>query len=119
MDDIMTTNDNSIKRGDIYYVDLPEQPAWSHIQSGRRPCVVVQNNNGNIHSPNTIVIPLTTKHKVHLPTHFIVKETPKTSLGLAEAIVTVNKADLVDYLGHISREEEENMKESLMVCLAL
>ena len=104
---------NDLERGDIYYINLPEQPSWSHIQSGRRPCVVVQNNLGNLHSPNTIVVPLTTQHKVPLPTHFIVTETPKKSLGLTEAIVTVNKADLVEYIGHISKEEENNMEHEL------
>lgn len=111
--------ENDIMRGDIYYVNLPEQPTWSHIQSGCRPCVVVQNNLGNRYSPNTIVVPLTTRHKPKMKTHFIVTEAPIKSTGLAEQLVTVNKADLTTYLGRLSDHEIEQMNLSVRVSLGL
>jgi len=41
-----------------------------HVQGGKRPWVIVQNNMGNQFSPTSIVVPLTTKMKrLEMPTH--------------------------------------------------
>ena len=43
------------------------------VQSGLRPCVIFQNNIGNIHSPNVVILPLTTNlKKREMPTHVVV-----------------------------------------------
>lgn len=44
------------RRGDVVVIDVPLL-AGSHIQAGKRPWVVVQNNVGNRFSPTTIVVP--------------------------------------------------------------
>ena len=57
------------QRGDVVIIDMPIL-ANSHIQSGKRPWVIVQNNVGNQFSPTSIVVPLTTKFKrLEMPTH--------------------------------------------------
>ena len=57
------------QRGDVVIIDVP-MPTNSHIQGGKRPWVVVQNNVGNQFSSTSIVVPLTTKIKrLELPTH--------------------------------------------------
>ena len=48
------------QRGDVVIIDVP-MLANSHIQAGKRPWVVVQNNVGNQFSSTSIVVPLTTK----------------------------------------------------------
>lgn len=55
---------NEIRRGKVYDVEL--KSTSSHVQFGRRPCLVVQNNLGNTFSPTIIVVPLTTKLKKHI-----------------------------------------------------
>ena len=50
----------SVRRGDIVIVEL--DPTEGSEQLGTRPCLVVQNNVGNEHSPTTIVVPFTTAH---------------------------------------------------------
>ena len=50
------------QRGDVVIIDVP-MLANSHIQAGKRPWVVVQNNVGNQFSSTSIVVPLTTKIK--------------------------------------------------------
>lgn len=47
-----------VDRGDIVIVDL--EPTAGSEQRGMRPCLVVQNDVGNEHSPTTIVAPFTT-----------------------------------------------------------
>ncbi len=44
--------------GDIHWVTLPPQPG--HIQSGRRPCLVLQDENAGKDSPLVIIAPFTT-----------------------------------------------------------
>lgn len=51
-----------LERGDIVEVDLSGAVGGekqNHAVSGTRPCVVVQNQKGNLYSPLTIVVPLT------------------------------------------------------------
>lgn len=52
-----------LKRGDVFFADLGCK---------MRPWLVVQNDIGNEHSPQTIVVPLTSKIDKGLPTHTIV-----------------------------------------------
>lgn len=60
------------QRGDVVVIDVP-LPASGHVQAGKRPLVVVQNNVGNQFSPTSIVVPLTTKFKrLEMPTHVAV-----------------------------------------------
>jgi len=47
------------ERGGIYRVNL--DPAFGSEQGGTRPCIVIQNDTGNIQSTTTIVIPLSSK----------------------------------------------------------
>lgn len=57
------------QRGDVVIIDVPI-PASGHVQGGKRPWVIVQNNTGNQFSPTSIVVPLTTKLKrLEMPTH--------------------------------------------------
>lgn len=81
----------------------------AHIQSGRRPCIVVQNNIGNINSPNVIVVPLTTSlKKQSLPAHVVLREgdasLAKASMALCENPVCVSKERLGFYIGTLSNE---------------
>ena len=57
------------QRGDVVLIDVPIPPS-GHVQGGKRPWVIVQNNMGNQFSPTSIVVPLTTKLKrLEMPTH--------------------------------------------------
>lgn len=56
-----------MKRGDVIVAKLPR--IGGSVQAGVRPCIVVQNDTGNIYSPVAIVVPLTTENKKRLPTH--------------------------------------------------
>ena len=47
----------AIKRGDVVLVDL--RGAEGVEKQGKRPCLVLQNDTGNMHSPMTIVAPIT------------------------------------------------------------
>lgn len=44
-----------IERGEVYYVNF--RSILGSEQGGNRPCVVIQNDIGNIHSGTTIIAP--------------------------------------------------------------
>ena len=55
------------QRGDVVLIDVPI-PSSGHVQGGKRPWVIVQNNMGNQFSPTSIVVPLTTKpNRLEMP----------------------------------------------------
>jgi len=83
--------------GDIYFADLK---ADGHVQGGRRPVIVLQNNIGNLYSPTLFIVPLSsqTDKANYMPTHVIIKAEmsglPRDSIALFEQMRTINKNDL-------------------------
>lgn len=106
-----------LKQGDIIYVDLGE--GEDYVQGGERPCIVLQNNIGNKHSPTTIVAPISSKIKVNKsgniqPTHFIIENYEEVGLECPSAILfeqirTISKKKIMDKFpkGHIPIEQIE------------
>lgn len=91
-----------MRKGEIYLITFKGNDS---VQTGLRPVVVVQNNIGNLHSPNTIVCSITSQVKKPLPTHVYIGTSgglTKKSTVLCEQIQTVCKEDLEGYVGCIS-----------------
>lgn len=109
-------------RGEIYLVDLS-----NHIgseQSGIRPALIVQNERGNIHSPTTIICPLTSKQKPFLDTHVALTPTDcgiiKESTVLCEQVRVVDKTRLKKKVGEvINREKIEDINRKLLISLGM
>ena len=95
-----------ISRGDLFYYDFGEREG--SIQSGVRPVLVVQANEFNTNAPTIIVASLTTVlKKRYLPSHIILGKEfglKKPSMVLLEQIQTINKNDLLDYIGSVNDE---------------
>lgn len=107
-----------VQRGDIVLVNLGK--GFGSEQGGIRPALVLQNDIGNIHSPTTIIAPITTKHKRIIPTHYWIKPTKNTglkttSLILFEQIRVIDKKRIITKIGHIniSPRMEKKIKLSL------
>lgn len=78
-------------------------------QSGWRPAVIFQNNVGNAHSPNVIVLPMTTSLKrMDMPTHVVVKADGtglrRDSMVICENPVSVSKDKLGAYITKLPKE---------------
>ncbi len=109
-------------RGEIYLVDLSNQVGSE--QTGIRPALIVQNEIGNLHSPTTIICPLTSQEKTPVLTH--VTLTPqdagilKTSTVLCEQIRVVDKARLKKKLGEIVNQDKiEDINKKLMISIGI
>jgi mRNA interferase MazF len=94
-----------IRRGDIFYADL--NPIVGSEQGGHvRPCVIIQNNLGNLHSPTVIVAAITSRgaHKQILPTHASLSGAgllKDNSIVLLEQIRTIDKSRLRERMGKV------------------
>lgn len=101
----------TVKRYDIVMVDLGT--SIGSIQSGLRPCLIVQNDVGNLHSPTTIVMPLSTKIKnPNQPTHTLIKKSCTNGLAmdsmvLGEQMRVIPRERIFKKLGTINNESEQ------------
>lgn len=98
---------DKIRRGNILWIDLGEHPG-THLQSGRRPCVVVSTDKANRSAKIYTVIPGTTKHeKDGFPVHckLLPEEVRgylnKSTIFLAEQLCTVGEKQIICKMGYI------------------
>ena len=100
-----------VRRGDIYYADLPEETIGSQ-QSGRRPVLITQNDYLNERAPTVLVAAVTSVIKrLDLKTHVLLPKDcglPKESMVMAEQRYTLDKQCLRQYRCTLS---DDVMKE--------
>lgn len=96
-----------ITRGDLYYCDFGKKEG--SIQSGIRPVIIIQANKFNANAPTIIVASITSvMKKQYLPSHIVLGARfglKKPSMVLLEQIQTINKSDLLDYIGTIDDKQ--------------
>lgn len=103
----MKSSDNARnpKIGDIYLVYFDGS---GNEQKGFRPGLVFQNNVGNEHSPNLIVLPLTSAlKKTNQPTHVFIPKAVglrKDSMVLCENPKCMSKYKLGEYITTLPEE---------------
>ena len=119
----LNNNNLEITRGTIVMVDLPL--GNGSVQGGTRPAVVISNDKGNKFSPVLIVIPLTSRlDKKYMPTHHtiepsIVNGLTKTSIALAEQIITIGKDAVRNIVGTLEEIDINFINRKVMTSLAL
>ena len=89
-------------------------------QRGLRPGVVFQNNVGNLHSPNTIALPITSSIKnKNLPTHVFLKATETglhmDSVVLCESPERMAKEKLSRYIATLSKDYMKRITEASLL----
>lgn len=107
----MARNERRYFIGEIYFMNFSGSGSE---QQGWRPGLVIQNNKGNEHSPNLIVLPLTSAiKKVKQPTH-VVLEAETTGLRLDSMVLCENpqrmaKRNIGDYITKLSCSDMERV----------
>lgn len=106
----LTTSKRTPKIGDIYSMQFD---GVGSEQIGWRPGVIFQNNVGNLHSPNLIVLPITSNlKKAHMPTHVFLSSIDTglrcNSIVICENPQRLSKAKLGNYISTLS---DKYMKE--------
>lgn len=101
-----------IRRYDIVQADLGQ--VVGSEQGGIRPVLVIQNDQGNIFSSTTIVIPMTSKLKsLNQPTHALIKRSVDTGLKtdsvlLGEQIRVISNQRIIKKIGAVTDKSEIN-----------
>ena len=118
----LNNNNLEITRGTIIMVDLPL--GNGSVQGGTRPAVVISNDRGNKFSPVLIVVPLTSRVKKYMPTHHTIEPSminglSKTSIVLAEQIITVGKDMVRNIVGTLEEIDINFINRKVMTSLAL
>ena len=113
---------DKITRGQIVMVDLPNM--GTSVQCGLRPCIVVSNNKANMYSPNVIVVPLTSRNKKPLPTHYTMLPSKNNGLKvastvLAEQILTLSKTMIKRVIGKVEEEHIDNINHIIKESISL
>lgn len=113
----------TIRRGDIFYVDLGETKG--SIQGGIRPCIATANNMCNKYSSAVQFIPVTSNlNKKKLPTHIFIPKNDinglsTNSLILVEAVNLISTSQILEKVGRVSEEMMDLVDEKLELQLGL
>ncbi len=110
-----------IKQGDVYWVSLGEPsgsgPGYVH------PHVVVQNNLFNQSRLNTVVVCALTSsmRRAEVPGNVVLAQgeanLPKPSVVVVSQLFTVDKRDLVEYIGSLAEERVRQVLDGIKLVL--
>jgi len=112
----------NIKRGDIILANL--EPIKGCEQGGIRPCLILQNNLHNKHSPVTIIAAITSKQFTkEFPTNvFITKEDSmldKDSTILLNQVRTIDKSRIIKKISSLNSFLMHKVDMAIKISLAL
>ena len=86
-------------------------------QGGKRPIVIIQNDDGCIYSPTVTMVPMTTViKKLRLKTHYILKYSDfirYCSMVEAEQIQTIDKNRIIRRIGHLDARDIAGIEEAV------
>lgn len=112
-------NDIPVRRGQIWYADLPDEEIGS-VQSGRRPVLVTQSDRLNRNSTTVVVAIITSRLKrFDDPAHVvlpIMKGLPMQSMVEAEQRKTISKSQLLDYRCTLDNKTMARVTRALRRC---
>ena len=109
--------------GSIWFCDLGNEKLPA-LQAGVRPCLVVQNEMGCIHSPRVWVFPLTSKTEKaktkRLPMHVFIPKSETNNLWedsviLVEQARNVLKSDFINYIGECESHHIEQCSQAAIL----
>ena len=111
-----------IKRGEIVLANL--EPVKGSEQGGKRPCLIIQNDSGNEHSPLTIIAPITSKEftKEFSTNVFITKEDSRLnrdSTILLNQIKTIDKSRIINKISSLNNFIMSKVDLALKISLGL
>ena len=104
---------NAMRRGEIYWVDIPN--AIGHELMKDRPAIIVSCDALNDNSPVVQVVYCSASPKKELPEHITIRSTEQISTALCENVYTVDKSRV----GRCTKREMEQVDLGLLSGLGL
>ena len=109
-----------IRRADVVWADFGE-PRGSEPE-GRRPALVVQNDVGNVHSPNTIVVAITRTIRRYPVNVFIQpgeSGLQDPSMADCSLMLTISKQRILNKVGTLGAKTMADVDAALKTSLGL
>lgn len=103
---------NAMRRGEIYWVDIPN--AIGHELMKDRPAIIVSCDALNDNSPVVQVVYCSASPKKELPEHITIRSTEQISTALCENVYTVDKSRVGRYVGRCTKREMEQVDLGLL-----
>lgn len=108
-------------RGMVYWINLPNI-FGENVQSGRRPCIIISNDIGNMFSENITVVPCTTNltRAFSQPTHLktsVLKDVDSTVL--CETVITISKKLTDGFIGVLDNKTMSEIDDCVKIALGL
>lgn len=110
---------NTIRRGDIFYINRGGTESRGSEQHADRPGVIVSNDKNNEYSDTVEVVYMTTKPKRHYPTHCTILSSGRKSTVLCEQIHTVAVERIGRYIGRCTKKEIRRIDAGLVASIGL
>lgn len=112
-----------IYRGDVVKVGL-NPTKGSEIRGDARPCIIVQNDIGNLNSLHTIIVPVIDAHgKKIYPFQVLIEQgeggLKKDSIAKCEQVRVIDKKRILKKIGHLRENLIEKVDTALLVSLDL
>lgn len=88
-------------------------------QKGIRPCVVVSNQMACSYSPTATIVPVTSKDKKYIPTHYMLNNNKYGCFDkdentiLCEQIRTIDKCRFKQFIGKLSDDDLQGVIEKI------
>ena len=116
---MMEAEFRDFRRGDVIMVNNPFQSPHGSVMCGNHPAVIVQNNVGNFHSPNLVIVYLTSGE---YPTGVRLSDYDflyKTTVANASQIATISKEDVIKTLGQLTELDMARLEKAILVELGM
>lgn len=85
-----------MKRGDIVWVDLPQPQTQGREQFGRRPAIVVQDDQQFKNTPTVVLVPITSqKDALRFPATLLIMPTAQNGLQV-ESVALIHQVRAID-----------------------
>ena len=108
---------SEIRQGQVYWLDFG--PAAGSAPADRHPCVVVQNDvfNGSAIATSVVCLITSNLSRGNAPGNVLLKKgeanLPKASVVNVSQLLTVDKAELVEYTGKLSSTSAGAVRDGL------
>lgn len=99
----------------IFWYEPPKSLVKTSVQQGRRPWLVISNDEGNISAPTCNIVPTTTEDKTHIPTHVTCWFNGQKNTILCEQCITVDQNVLKDFICVLTDETMSKVEEALSI----
>jgi mRNA interferase MazF len=108
-----------MKRGEIYWVDIPSRHPSGREIAKARPCVVVSVEALNMARSTVVMVPLSTNNKDYPPISIRIASAGGTSVAVCDQLLAVDKKRIRNRAGTLTNAELADLDHSLRQIMGL